>query len=205
MIISSQRAMQGGMDMENRILVVQALDERDLLVKKIMDKMEAAQFVDCRKPYAENGWKSRLPMDIFEKEARRQLQQIRDLISRYDKLCEAITISNAQTVIETSRGKMPLASAIALRNRLRGSGPYGEAGDFEGRLIRKIRKEYREMQESVDDINGLSEGKARQQAQICDPIRIMSRAQRIQEERDTLLAELETKIKVANATTYLSV
>ena len=191
--------------MENKILVVQALDERDLLVKKIMDKMEAAQFVDCRKPQAENGWKSRLPMDIFEKEARRQLQQIRDLISRYDKLSEAITICNAQTIIETSRGKMPLSCAITLRNRLRGSGPYGDAGDFEGSLIRKIRQEYKDMQESVDNINGLSEGKARQQAQLCDPLRILNRAHRIQDDRDALLAELETKIKVANATTYLSV
>lgn len=144
-------------------------------------------------------------MEVFEKEARRQLQQIRDLISRYDRLCEAITVSNAQTMIETSRGEMPLASAISLRNRLRGSGPYGDAGDFEGRLIDKMRKEYRNMQEAVDDINGLSEGRARQQAQICDPLRIMGRAQRMQDERDTLLAELETKIKVANATTYLSI
>ena len=190
--------------MENRMLLVQALDERDLLVKKIMDKIEAAQFVDCRKPQAENGWKSRLPVDVFEKEARRQLQQIRDLITRYDKLCEAITICNAQTVIETSRGKMPLSCAVTLRNRLRGNGPYGDAGDFEGKLVGKIRKEYKDMQESLDDINGLSEGRARQRAQLCDPIRILSRAQRIQEERDNMLAELETKIKVANATTYLS-
>lgn len=191
--------------MVNRILLVQALDERDLIVKKIMDRMEGAQFVDLRKPQAESGWRSRLPMDVFEKEAVRQLQQIRDLITRYDKLCEAITICNAQTVIETSRGKMPLSCAITLRNRLRGNGPYGEAGNFEGGLIRKIREEYRSMQENLDNINGLSEGKRRQQAQLCDPLQVMNRAQQMQEDRENLLTELDTKIKVANATTYLSI
>ena len=61
------------------------------------------------------------------------------------------------------------------------------------------------MQESLDDINGLSEGKARQQAQLCDPLHILGRAQRIGEEKEALLMELEMKIKVANATTYLNV
>ncbi|MBR2949593.1 MAG: hypothetical protein IKC46_07005 [Lachnospiraceae bacterium] len=191
--------------MENRMLLVQALDERDLLVKKIMDRTEDAQFVDCRKPRAVNGWKSRLPLDVFEKEAKRQLQQIQDLIRRYDRINEAITICNASTMIDTSRGRMPLSCVITLRNRLRGNGPYGSAGDFEGALIRRIRTAYQDMQESLDDINGLSEGKARQQAQLCDPLHILGRAQRIGEEKEALLMELEMKIKVANATTYLNV
>ena len=37
-----RKEMTGGTEMENRILLVQALDERDLLVKKIMDKTESA-------------------------------------------------------------------------------------------------------------------------------------------------------------------
>ena len=143
-------------------------------------------------------------MDVFEQEAERQLQQIRDLIHRYDRLSEAITVSNARTEIETSRGKMPLSCAISLRNRLRGSGPFGEVGDFEGRLVKKIRNEYKGMQESVDDINGLSEGKARQRTEICDPIHALDKANLIQEERDAFLAELETKIKISNATTCLT-
>jgi hypothetical protein len=37
---------KGGFFMREKILVTQALDERDLLVKKISDKIDKASFVD---------------------------------------------------------------------------------------------------------------------------------------------------------------
>jgi len=190
--------------MENRILLVQALDERDLLVKKIMDKTEALRLVDCRKPRAEAGWKSRLSIAELEKEGEKQLQQIRELILRYDKLCKAITLCNAGTMIETTRGQMALACAIALRSRLRGMGPYGTAGDFEGTLVKKMRMQYEEMQDALENICEPAEDQNCSQAQFYDPLRVLARASRLQEEQEELLAELETKIKVANATTYLT-
>lgn len=47
--------------MSEKMLVTQALDERDLLVKKISDKIEKASFVDTIKPneekvYAGSKW-----------------------------------------------------------------------------------------------------------------------------------------------------
>ena len=36
---------EGGFSMSEKMLVTQALDERDLLVKKISDKIEKASFV----------------------------------------------------------------------------------------------------------------------------------------------------------------
>lgn len=41
--------------MADKMLVTQPLDERDLLVKKIQDKIEKASFVDTVKPNEENG------------------------------------------------------------------------------------------------------------------------------------------------------
>ena len=40
----------GGIIMSEKMLVTQALDERDLLVKKINDKIQKASFVDTIKP-----------------------------------------------------------------------------------------------------------------------------------------------------------
>lgn len=41
---------KGGFFMREKMLVTQALDERDLLVKKISDKIDKASFVDIIKP-----------------------------------------------------------------------------------------------------------------------------------------------------------
>ena len=44
----------GGFFMSEKMLVTQALDERDLLVKKITDKIAKASFVDTIKPNEES-------------------------------------------------------------------------------------------------------------------------------------------------------
>ena len=41
---------KGGFFMSEKMLVTQALDERDLIVKKISDKIDKASFVDTIKP-----------------------------------------------------------------------------------------------------------------------------------------------------------
>lgn len=241
---------------ENRITVVQALDERDLLVKKIMNKTQKAQFVDMMKPKAAVTWEKRVTRAAFAAEARSALQQIQDLIARYDSLNAAITMANAVTYLDTSRGRMSVSCAIALRNRLRGSGPYGELTDFEGRLVKKMEKSYKDEQElqrkkneeirreisgqtrgssssrntakvfllpsagtagktgeapgSAKDGAGAAAERRRQDKnvdmmRIVDPLNIRRRAEEIMEQREALLAELETKIKISNATTFVTI
>lgn len=237
---------------ENRITVVQALDERDLLVKKIMHKTQKAQFVDLIRPKASMTWEKRLTREAFAAEAQSTLQQIQDLIARYDRLNAAIARSNAATYLETSKGRMTVSGAIALRNRLRGSGPFGELTDFEGRLVQRMEDNYREWREIQRKKNeaarrgtssakggkasakivvlqeagtaGKSGGAFRgeQTGQIpktvsgektpekpaasfrlADPLRIRSLAEEIAGRKERLLMELETKIKISNATTYI--
>lgn len=241
---------------ENRITVVQALDERDLLVKRIMSKIQKAQFVDIMRPKASVTWEKRMPRAAFAAEAQSALQQIQDLIARYDRLNAAITLSNATTFLETSQGRMTISCAIALRNRLRGSGTYGDLTDFEGRLVRKMESSYKEEQELQRKKNeavrreaaaskkgntsgrnsarivvlqgtgsqeksrgasgGTGEGKGpgsavdgrRQEKdmdlmRLVDPLNVRKKAEEIAEQREALLAELETKIKISNATTFV--
>lgn len=235
---------------ENRMTIVQALDERDLLVKKILGKTQKAQFADIIRPKAAVTWEKRMTRAAFAAEAQSALQQIRDLIARYDKLNAAVTQSNAVTYLETSRGRMSVSCAIALRNRMRGSGTYGDMTDFEGHLVQRMETNYREMQEQQRRKNEalrkeaaaqkkgtpqtqivlMKNGRAAGRSQSCapgdkgerggrdsrqersgemmrlfDPLNLCRQAEAIAEERERFLAELETKIKISNATTFVSV
>ncbi len=235
--------------MESRMTIVQALDERDLLIKKIMGRTRKAQFVDLIRSKASVTWEKRLAKAEFTAEAQGAFRQIQDLIARYDKLNEAITMSNAATFLETSRGRMTVSCAIALRSRLRGSGPYGELTDFEGRLAQRLEESYAQEQEllrrkndavrkeaaqkkkggkvvvlqntanasagktaAVDGDAALPKGgehrgpeKTPELMRIFDPLNIRKKAEELQESKEAFLTELETKIKISNAVTYIEV
>ena len=55
--------------MSEKMLVTQALDERDLLVKKITDKITKASFVDTIKPNEEKVYAKRIDKEEYAKEA----------------------------------------------------------------------------------------------------------------------------------------
>ena len=130
--------------MSEKMLVTQALDERDLLVKKISDKIEKASFVDTIKPNEEKVYAGRCGKEEFAKDAQAAYQQITDLIDRFQKIDAAIVASNAKAEITTSYGVFTVAGAISLRGRLRGMGVYEDEADFEGKLQRKLKNEYDE-------------------------------------------------------------
>ena len=108
--------------MAEKMLVTQALDERDLLVKKITDKIRKAKLVDTKKRNEERTAGERVTVDEFGKTAQSAWQQIMDLIDRYQRIDAAIVASNAATWIETSYGRFTVAGAISLRSRLRAKG-----------------------------------------------------------------------------------
>lgn len=55
--------------MSEKMLVTQALDERDLLVKKINDKIQKASFVDTIKPNVELVYNKRIKKEEFNQAA----------------------------------------------------------------------------------------------------------------------------------------
>lgn len=61
--------------MSEKMLVTQALDERDLLVKKISDKIDKASFVDTIKPNEDKVYSKRIGKDEYAKEAESAYQQ----------------------------------------------------------------------------------------------------------------------------------
>ena len=55
--------------MSEKMLVTQALDERDLLVKKIADKIAKASFIDTIKPNEDKVFAKRIDKEEYAKEA----------------------------------------------------------------------------------------------------------------------------------------
>ena len=224
--------------MECRMTVVQALEERDLLIKRISKYTKQGKFVDLMGPgSAESAhtWAQRMTGAEFAARADGTLQRIRDLTARYDRLTEAILASNASVWLETTRGRMTVAAAVALRNRMRGGGPCGDMTDFEGKLIRQMRDQHEEMRKTCKRKSASSQrggeaskgrrekaggGKAAERAGISiaiareeqgeklrlfDPLDILQKAEEMEEEREEFLVELETGIRISNATTYVTV
>lgn len=218
--------------MAEKMLVTQALDERDLLVKKITDKIRKAKLVDTKKRNEERTAGERLTVEEFGKAAQSAWQQIMDLIDRYQRIDAAIVASNAATTVETSYGRYTVAGAISLRNRLRTkSNMLNTGNDFEGLLQSVLEMQFTGNVHVADDKNKALEkqaeamrlsilgkdGKTRDDkplevveayvrentTELVDPLGAEKRAMELKEKKEKLLAELETQIKVSNATTVV--
>lgn len=217
--------------MSEKMLVTQALDERDLLVKKIADKIAKASFVDTIKPNEEKVYAKRISREDYTKEAEASYQQIMDLIERYQRIDAAIVASNAKNEITTSYGIFTVAGAISLRSRLRGLGVYEDEADFEGNLQNKLRAEYNERVRFCDTKNSQLQSTAEDMrlsilgrdsktkddkplsvveayvkentTELVDPLDVKKKLEALEEKRSSLLSELDTQIKVSNATTFI--
>lgn len=221
------------MMMEKKMLVTQALDQRDLLVKKICDKIRKASFTETKKHNEEKVMERRVTQKEFEKEARSSYQQIIDLIHWYDKVDQAILRSNAETIIETSYGTMSIANALALRSRLSCSNAYDSDSNFEGNLMMKLQEELNEkirvMEQKNKGLQNTAEtmrlsilGKdtktkdetplkvvdvyvQENTTELIDPLNVRKKIDELNKRRETILNELDTKIKVSNATTFVEI
>lgn len=219
--------------MSEKMLVTQALDERDLLVKKIADKIAKASFVDTIKPNEEKVYAKRIGREEYAREAESAYQQIVDLIDRFQKIDAAIVDSNARTEITTSYGTFTVAGAISLRSRLHGMGAYEDEADFEGKLQNKLQSEYNERVRFCDMKNSQLQSTAESMrlsilgkdskikdekplgvvdayvkentTELVDPLDIKKKLEALSEKRNTLLRELDTQIKVSNATTFIEI
>lgn len=215
--------------MENKLLITQALDERDLLVKKINSKIERIDFVDGKKRNEEKVIQQVVTKEEFCKKVKTSYQQIQDLIKRYQKIDEAIITSNANTYIETSFGTYSVAVALSMRNRLREL----NAMDFETILRNKMEENYYEVLELKDLRNRRLEEDAEKMrlsilgkdgkykddkplsvvdayisentVELIDPLNVLDEIESLKDKHTTLLSELETKIKISNAITFIEI
>lgn len=217
--------------MANKLLITQALDERQLLVKKIASKVESANFVDAKKRNEEKVYGARVSADEFKKNAEASYQQITDLIERYQQVDAAIVASNATTTLETSYGTFTVAAAISLRNRLRAATSIEML--FESNLENKMAADYEKyldvtekknkaLNETAENMRLSILGKESLRKdekplevvneyvkentfEIIDPLGVIQKIEESKTRRSSLLTELETQIKVSNATTFIEI
>ena len=215
--------------MAEKMLVTQALDERDLLVKKIGDKISKIKLVDCKRRNEDKTVGERLTAEDFCKQANASYQQIMDLIERYQRIDAAIIASNANSFVETSVGRMSLACAISMRSRLKSG--RDKAINFEQRLIEIAEEQFRSKVKVADAKNKALESQAENMrlsilgkdtkvkddkplevveayirentTEVVNPLDIEKKTADLRTKIDALIKELETQIKVSNATTVI--
>ena len=208
-----------------KMIVTRALDERDLLIKKINDAIDRASFVTVKKTSDDIVIGGKKSVQEFDDEARADLQSIRDLISRYNRLDAA----NPTTDIEVAGVTMTRAAAINLRKTLLGRSFSNT--NFDDALIRKINNDFtkakmaiNKSQENADrqkeamstalassDKKVLSDDSLKSISAYCDnlvysmvdPIDAEKVVGDLQGRQDELKANLESAIRISNATTYV--
>ena len=147
--------------MAEKMLVTQALDERDLLVKKITDKIRKVKLVDTKKRNEDKTVMEHVTVEDFAKAAQSAWQQIMDLIDRYQRIDAAIVASNAATWVETTYGRYTVAGAISLRNRLRAkTGMLVTGTNFEGFLQSVLEAQFSTGVAAADEKNKALEKQA---------------------------------------------
>lgn len=218
---------------EKEIPVAQALAEKSFLLKRIYDATDSAQFVGAVRKAEERTMAKRVENARFAREAEASYRSILEDIEQYQRVERAILDSDASTYVETSRGKLTVAQALSLKRRLDGSDPSCEDLDFEENLCRKIRREYEEKMAEVKKNNrclqylkerayltvpeqGQDSTRRRfleeaeryaeeNRMNLADPLDILEKARSLTEENDRLLVELNTQIRLSNASTLVQI
>ncbi len=212
-----------------KMIVTQALDERDLLKKKIRDAIAKCDFVAVQKPGDDVIAQDKQKVADYEAEVKASFQSIRDMMDRYTRLDAAILLANATTKIEVAGKTMTRAAAINLRKMMKGQGLADT--DFTDAMIHKMttdldraRLKIARSQEVADrqrevmsnslvssDKKVLSEDNLKSITAYCDnlvlklvdPIDIEKTIADMQEKWDNLSTNLESAIRISNATTYV--
>lgn len=215
---------------KEQMLACNALDERDFLRKKIISAINGAWFIACKRVKDEKvrttGYTD---PETFKKEAQSTYQSITDMIDRYNRLDTAITLANASTEIKLSDNTtMTRAAAISMRKALVGD----TTTDFTGRLINTLERQFTNVSAQANELNAKADRELEQykdnmtsgdkakeltpevsktleslvadnRADIIDPIGVEKEIKKLEDKYETLKKELDSAIKVSNATTFV--
>lgn len=213
-----------------RMLVTQALDERDLLKKRISDSIRRLKVVETAKSNDTKVSDGTSIKDFTDK-AKSQYQSIMDLIDRYERLDSSILLANATEKVDIAGKIMTRASAINLRKSLLGTSRTAQSSDFRGMLISRLNDEIRDVKQSIgklqsmadkqreimisnissadkkdltqDTLDGVDTYCSNLVSKMIDPINAQEKLDNLTEERDTIIKNIESAIKISNATTYV--
>ena len=202
--------------------MTQALDEKNFLKIKITTAITNFNPITVVRP-KDTVYKNK---ETFEKDAKATYQSIVDQIDRYNRLSSAIIKANAEAIIEVKGITMSRAEAISLRTQLKSDDNLEQKllskmrhsskeassylSEFQNQLD-SIRDKYasnmivsngtKEKSLSDDDIEVINKLSANYVPEVIDPISLEDKITSYGDKYDNLLQELETAIKLSNATT----
>ena len=168
----------------------------------------------------------------FSRNAQELFEKIQEKIKRYYQIEEAIIVSNAKVKIHTQVGDFTVAGAVSLRNRLRGKSTY-QNSLFEVNMERKMDQEYTRSVQQIKNMNlqleeradairlsilgkdskgkgdnsldSVNDFRKENTMELVDPLDIKTLIDENEAKRNALLSELDTRLKVSNATTFIEI
>lgn len=211
-----------------KMLVTKALDERDLVAKRIYNAINSLRPLTVKRDKDKNT-EFGISEEEFENDAKATYQSICDLIKRYDTISDAITKSNAKTKVKINDEEMTVAQAIQLRTRLTSN-----TNNFEAMLYKilagyknKNTTIYERMAKEVDRqaelyksaLVGSDSNKKLDNEQITsienltknlepnyiDPLNIDEKISKLDDYCNTIVSEINSAIKISNATTTVDI
>lgn len=209
------------------MLITQALDERDLLKKKINDAISSTNFISVKKKNKNvdinNGDVTKVSDDI-----KATYQSINDMIKRYTMIVQKIAESNVTTTINVNGKDMTISAAISVIKDINTN------SFFFKDLQRKLEKDFQNASDTVRRnnnnveqnkntlLNGLiSRNDAKtatdkevelvnatvdgDYAEFVDPLTITDRIAELKDYNLTIKANILSAIKISNATTTIEI
>ena len=214
---------------KEKMLVTQALDTRDFLLKKITSDIESFSCIAVKRKKDPTLLGNR-DIEKFKEEAKSKYDSINGQIDRYRRLCAAIIQSNAETKVTVFGKEMTVAEAISKKKML------AAGTDPEIMLVYKITKSYslavsemdrmrrnaeqlendqkanlistrsgndKNSPSNEDEIRVLDTLCSGNYPELIDPINVEKAIDDMNTMQSKQLQELETAIKISNATTVI--
>lgn len=126
-----------------------ALSTKKLLDKRIEKATNNLIPVGYKMKSSATEYRTKEEVDRFNKETSSSYKQVTTLINNYNKICQAITLSNATTKVEINGKEMTVSDAINRKNNI----------EYEEDLLRRLKYEYTIVLDKVKERNDLLESK----------------------------------------------
>ena len=208
------------------MLICDALDVRDFLKKKIQKAVQNLNLITVKRK-KDPKTSVNLTVEEFEAQAKSEYQSVMDMIDRYNRINVAIVESNAREMIKTRSGvEMTRAAAIAKKKIFNTSDDFqmilhnslteqldSASNDFRvySRSKDQLEDKYKtnlttkEKGLSDDDLKAIEKIVEGETPEVIDPIGLKDVADNLANNYNALVKEIDTAIKISNATTYIEI
>ena len=206
------------------ILVINALNERDLLRDRIFQQIGKMRFVDYKKQCEERTAEMLMEEKAFCEKVKSDFQSFQDLIRNYDEI-DAVIAQKQRLKVSSERENIRRTPLFDDSRTIK--------GDFETEAIQlmqnqmvevmeKVKKAQTSLEASAEEMRNsiLGSDKAKKDAasmavvdeylktnryKLVDPLNLTEKLAQMKTDRDALYSELDTAIKISNATTKIQV